>query len=78
MKPIDPIESRSPTMSRTMNITANRLRAGDLVEYGGRWHNVTEVVRRHGAAWPIARDGTGWAIALGTSPINVRRSQFRR
>ena len=64
-------------MSNTMNISANQLRADDLVEYGGRWHHVTEVVRRHGASWPIARDGTGWAIALGTSPINVRRSYIR-
>jgi hypothetical protein len=60
-------------MSNTISITANQLRAGDMVDYGGRWHQITDVVRRVGASWPIAVDGTGWAIALGDSPVSVRR-----
>ena len=60
-------------MSNTLSISANQLRAGDIVDYGGRWHRVTDVVRRGGGSWPIAVDGTGWAIALGDRPVTVRR-----
>jgi hypothetical protein len=63
---------KEPTMS-TINISANQLRAGDVVSYGGQWHRVTDVVRRVGGAWPVAVDGTGWAIALGDRPLSVRR-----
>jgi hypothetical protein len=61
-----------PTMS-TINISANQLQPGDVVSYGGHWHRVTNVVRRAGASWPVAMDGTGWAIALGDRPLSVRR-----
>ena len=60
-------------MYRTINIHANELRPGDLVDHGGRWHRITDVVRRAGWSWPIAVDGTGWAIALGDSPVSVAR-----
>ena len=60
-------------MSNTISITANQLRAGDVVDYGGRWHRVSDVVRRAGGSWPIAVDGTGWAIALGNRPVTVKR-----
>jgi hypothetical protein len=63
---------KEPTMS-TINISANQLRAGDVVSYGGQWHRITDVMRRVGGAWPIAVDGTGWAIALGDRPLSVRR-----
>jgi hypothetical protein len=61
-----------PTMS-TISISANQLRAGDVVSYGGHWHRVTNVVRRAGGSWPVAVDGTGWAIALRDRPLRVRR-----
>jgi hypothetical protein len=61
-----------PTMS-TINISANQLRPGDVVSYAGHWHRVTDVVRRSGGSWPVAVDGTGWAIALGERPVSVRR-----
>jgi hypothetical protein len=57
----------------TFSIAANQLRPGDLVSYDGNWHRVTTVVRRPGASWPVAMDGTGWAIALGHTPMSVRR-----
>ena len=57
----------------TISISANQLRPGDVVSYGGQWHRVTDVVWRAGASWPVALDGTGWAIALGDSPLSVRR-----
>ncbi len=60
-------------MSNTVNISANQLRAGDVVDYGEGWHRITDVVRRVGGSWPIAVDGTGWAIALGDRPVTVSR-----
>ena len=60
-------------MSNTLSISANQLRTGDVVDYGGRWHRITDVVRRVEGSWPIAVDGTGWAIALGDRPVTVSR-----
>ena len=57
-----------------MIITADQVRAGDIVEYGGVRHLVIEVRRPGGAAWPLACDGAGWAIALGTQSIAVDRA----
>ena len=34
---------------------------------------MTEVRRPGGAAWALACDGAGWAIALGTQAIDVDR-----
>ena len=56
-----------------MVIRANNLRAGDIVEHAGERHLVTEIRRSAGAAWPVACDGAGWAIALGSQLLVVRR-----
>jgi len=56
-----------------MIIEADQVRAGDIVEYHGERHLVTEVRRPCGAAWPMACDGAGWAIALGAQPLVVSR-----
>ncbi len=60
-------------MTTTISIHADELRAGDLVNYDGRPHRITDVIRRPGSSWPIAVDGTGWAIALGNGPVSVWR-----
>jgi hypothetical protein len=56
-----------------MVIKAEQVRAGDIVEYGGERHLVTEVLRPDGGAWAVACDGAGWAIALGGQTVEVRR-----
>jgi hypothetical protein len=55
-------------------IHADELRPGDVVDYDGDLHVVTQVERADGWAWPIAADGTGWAIALGHQLIHVERA----
>ena len=59
-------------MTRT-NIHADELRAGDVLDYGGRCRRITNVVQHAGGSWPIAVDGTGWAIALGQRSVTVWR-----
>ena len=59
-----------------MIIEAEQVRAGDIVEYGGVRHLVTEVRRPSGASWPLACDGAGWAIALGHQQVVVQRMQL--
>jgi hypothetical protein len=54
-------------------IHADELRPGDLIAYGGQNHVITHVERGDGWAWPVAVDGTGWAIALGHQLIDVQR-----
>jgi hypothetical protein len=54
-------------------IHADELQPGDIVAYGGDRHVITAVERHEGWAWPIAADGTGWAIALGHQLIDVER-----
>jgi hypothetical protein len=54
-----------------MKIYADDLRPGDVVVYGGRHRRITRVDRRAGWAWPVAADGTGWAIALDHRLIDV-------
>jgi hypothetical protein len=34
---------------------------------------ITNVEHRDGWAWPVAADGTGWAIALGRQLVDVVR-----
>ena len=65
-------------MSYTINIQADELRPGDVVHHGGRRHRITQVVLGIGAAWPVAVDGTGWAIALGRQPVEVLRDMTWR
>jgi hypothetical protein len=55
-------------------IQADQVRPGDVVEYHGEPHLVCDVSWRLGAAWPVARDGSGWAIALGEQPLRVLRA----
>ncbi len=55
-------------------IQADQIRPGDVVEYHGVAHLVSDVDRRRGGAWPVARDGAGWAIALGAQPLRVLRA----
>jgi hypothetical protein len=57
-----------------MKMYADDLRPGDVVVYGGRNHRITRVDRRAGWAWPVAADGTGWAIALDHRLIDVSRT----
>jgi hypothetical protein len=54
-------------------IHADHLQPGDVLEWGGRNRTITAVDRRDGWAWPIAVDGTGWAIALDHRLIHVHR-----
>ncbi len=54
-----------------MRIYADDLRPGDVVMYGGRNRRIAHVDRRDGWAWPVATDGTGWAIALDHRLIDV-------
>jgi hypothetical protein len=57
------------------SIHADELRPGDLLEYDGQAHRITEVRRCAGSSWPVASDGTGWAIALGRKPVRVWRDR---
>lgn len=54
-------------------IHADELRPGDVVAYRGERHLITDIERHAGWAWPIAADGTGWAIALGHQLVDVQR-----
>ena len=54
-------------------IHADEIVPGDVVVYDGHTHLITNVERGDGWAWPIAADGTGWAIALGHELIDVDR-----
>ena len=54
-------------------IHADEIQVGDALTWDGRLHTITRVDWRDGWAWPIAVDGTGWAIALGHHPLNVDR-----
>jgi hypothetical protein len=55
-------------------IRADELRPGDVVVYNGHHHTITRVDRRDGWAWPLAADGTGWAIALAHQLLKVHRA----
>jgi hypothetical protein len=55
-------------------ILAHDLEPGDVVDYDGELHQITQVRRRDGWAWPVAYDNTGWAMALGHNLIVVNRA----
>jgi hypothetical protein len=82
LREVLPIADRGPVdMSRTtegtgviMRIYADELRPGDVVAYDGYDRRITRVDRRDGWAWPVAADGTGWAIALDHRLIDVSRA----
>ena len=61
----------SPT---TIDIPLHDVRPGDVVVDGGHRRRITDVRRGAGWSWPVAVDGTGWAIALGRRPVTVARS----
>jgi hypothetical protein len=54
-------------------IHADELRPGDIVAYDGEQHLITHVECAACWSWPVALDGTGWAIALGHQLIDVQR-----
>ena len=54
-------------------IHADELRPGDVVDYQGERRVVCRIHRGQGAAWSIATDDAGWAIALGRELILVFR-----
>lgn len=60
-------------MTTTTSIHAEELRPGDLLEYHGQVHRITQILHSSGWSWPIAVDGTGWGIALGRSRVSVWR-----
>ena len=55
-------------------IPSAELKPGDILQYHGRTHCVSRVVRRDGWAWPVASDDAGWAIALGHDLVVVERA----
>ena len=65
---------RPPKM---IEIHADELQAGDVIEYAGHRHLIALVDRRPGWLWPIATDDTGWAIALDHNVIPVYRPPAR-
>jgi hypothetical protein len=57
-----------------IEIHADDLQAGDVIEYAGKRHLIALVDRRPGWLWPIAKDAHGWAIALEHQLIPVLRA----
>lgn len=55
-------------------IEARDVRAGDIVLYCGERHRVARVDHLRGWAWPVAFDGSGWAMALGGSVMIAARN----
>lgn len=60
-----------------VTIHADDLHAGDVVDFSGVLHRLTRVDRGAGLAWPVAYDGTGWAMALGHELIILHRTSRR-
>jgi hypothetical protein len=56
-----------------MIIHADEVQPGDVIEDHGTVHRITHVDRHDGWAWPVAFDGSGWAMALGHSLLHVDR-----
>jgi hypothetical protein len=54
-------------------IRADKMQPGDVIVYNGLSHTITLVAYRDGWAWPVAADGTGWAIALDDGLVDVHR-----
>jgi hypothetical protein len=59
-------------------ILAHDLQPGDVVDYHGALHRITQVHRGDGWAWPVAYDDTGWAMALGDELVVALRTAIRR
>jgi hypothetical protein len=62
-------------MDTNISVHADELRPGDVLDYGGQVHRIVDVVRNPGWSWPIALDGTGWAIALTSRLVSVARAR---
>jgi hypothetical protein len=62
---------RTSTMT---TIHADELEPGDFLTWEGQRRRIVCVERRVGWSWPIALDGTGWAIALDHHLIDVDRN----
>ena len=65
--------TRASATVAVRTIHADELQRGDVVVHHGQPRRITCVDRRAGWAWPIASDGTGWAIALSRTRIDVQR-----
>jgi hypothetical protein len=70
---MDTAQVRRRMMDTTISVHADELRPGDVLEYGGQAHRIVDVVRNPGWSWPIALDGTGWAIALTSRLVSIAR-----
>ena len=70
---IDQVAKIFRIVDTTISTDVDELRPGDLLEYAGKAHRITDVVRHPGWSWPIALDGTGWAIALDSRLVAVAR-----
>jgi hypothetical protein len=64
---------RIMVMAMKIKLPAHEIRPGDVIVYDGRARRITHVARREGWAWPVAADGTGWAIALDDRMITAAR-----
>lgn len=58
---------------KVIEIHADEIRPGDVVDYGGHLHRVSHVDHLAGWSWPVASDDNGWAIALGDDVVGVLR-----
>jgi hypothetical protein len=61
-------------MNTMINIRSAELGPGDVLSYGGQRRRITAVLQRPGWSFPVAVDGTGWAIALDDRPLTVMRT----
>jgi hypothetical protein len=52
-------------------IHADELRPGDVVDYHGQRHCVTQIDRHGGWSFRVAFDDPSWAIALGETDLVV-------
>jgi hypothetical protein len=57
-----------------IEVYADEIRPGDVIKHQGCARRITNVVRHSGWAFPVAVDGTGWAIALDHHIVSVSRN----
>ena len=57
-----------------ITIHAADLQTGDTIVVAGCSHLIDHIDRHAGWAWPVAADGTGWAMAIGDQLVDVRRT----
>ena len=62
----------------TLHLHLDELLPGDRFVRDGCERRITDVIHRAGMAWPVAVDGTGWAIALDhRTTVRVLRPERR-